>query len=204
MGNKDPRVDAYIARSAGFARPILVHLRTLVHAACPEVEETLKWSSPHFMYKGMLCGMAAFKEHCAFGFWKEKLLRDRLEGLAVADRSAMGQFGRIAAISDLPDERTLLSLVREAVALNDRGIKAPARSRLKGNRRLKVPDYFAGALRRNRKALATFEQFSTTNKREYVDWVVEAKGEETRQRRLDTAITWMAEGKIRNWKYMRK
>jgi len=204
MGNKDPRVDAYIARSAGFARPILVHLRTLVHAACPEVEETLKWSSPHFMYKGMLCGMAAFKEHCAFGFWKEKLLRDRLEGLAVADRSAMGQFGRIAAISDLPDERTLLSLVREAVALNDRGIKAPARSRLKGNRRLKVPDYFAGALRRNRKALATFEQFSATNKREYVDWVVEAKGEETRQRRLDTAITWMAEGKIRNWKYMRK
>ena len=204
MGNKDPRVDAYIARSAGFARPILVHLRTLVHAACPEVEETLKWRSPHFMYKGMLCGMAAFKEHCAFGFWKEKLLRDRLEGLAVADRSAMGQFGRIAAISDLPDERTLLSLVREAVALNDRGIKAPARSRLKGNRRLKVPDYFAGALRRNRKALATFEQFSATNKREYVDWVVEAKGEETRQRRLDTAITWMAEGKIRNWKYMRK
>ena len=156
------------------------------------------------MYKGMLCGMAAFKEHCAFGFWKEKLLRDRIEGLAVADRSAMGQFGRIAAISDLPDERTLLSLVREAVALNDRGIKAPARSRSKGNRRLTVPDYFAGALRRNRKALATFEQFSTTNKREYVDWVVEAKGEETRQRRLDTAITWMAEGKIRNWKYMRK
>ena len=204
MGNKDPRVDAYIARSAGFARPILVHLRTLVHAACPEVEETLKWSSPHFMYKGMLCGMAAFKEHCAFGFWKEKLLRDRIEGLAVADRSAMGQFGRIAAISDLPDERTLLSLVREAVALNDRGIKAPARSRSKGNRRLTVPDYFAGALRRNRKALATFKQFSTTNKREYVDWVVEAKGEETRQRRLDTAITWMAEGKIRNWKYMRK
>jgi len=204
MGNKDPRVDAYIARSAGFARPVLVHLRTLVHAACPEVEETLKWSSPHFMYKGMLCGMAAFKEHCAFGFWKEKLLRDRLEGLAVADRSAMGQFGRIAAISDLPDERTLLSLVREAVALNDRGIKAPARSRLKGNRRLKVPDYFAGALRRNRKALATFEQFGTTNKREYVDWVVEARGEETRQRRLDTAVTWRAEGKVRNWKYIRK
>src|SRR3989442_9966792 len=98
----------------------------------------------------------------------------------------------------------LLSLVREAVALNERGIKAPARPRSKGNRRLKVPNYFAGALRRNRKALATFERFSTTNKREYVDWVVEAKGEETRQRRLDTAVAWMAEGKVRNWKYIRK
>jgi len=202
MAKKDPRVDAYIARSAEFARPILSHLRKAVHAACPEAEETLKWSSPAFMYKGILCGMAAFKKHCAFGFWKEALLRERLEGAAGSRGKAMGQFGRLTAVSDLPDDRTLRSLIREAVGLNDQGIKSPTRSRPKGPRTLKVPRYFLDALRRNRKALSTFEHFTYTNKKDYVDWVTEAKREETRRRRLDTAVAWMAEGKIRNWKYM--
>jgi len=199
---KDPHVDAYIARSAEFARPILNHLRKVVHAGCPEVEETLKWSSPAFMYKGILCGMAAFKKHCAFGFWKEALLRERLEGAAGSRGQAMGQFGRITAVSDLPDDGTLLALIREAVSLNDQGIKPPNRSRPKGPGRLKVPQYFLDALRRNRKALSTFENFSYTNKKDYVEWVTGAKREETRRRRLDTALAWMAEGKVRNWKYM--
>ena len=188
MARKDPRVDAYIARSAEFARPILSHLRKVVHAGCPEAEETLKWSSPAFMYKGILCGMAAFKKHCVFGFWKEALLRDRLEGAAGSRGKAMGQFGRLTAVSDLPDDRTLLSLIREAVGLNDQGIKSPR--------------YFLDALRRNRKAFSTFEKFTYTNKKDYVEWVTEAKREQTRRRRLDTAVAWMAEGKIRNWKYM--
>jgi len=202
MAKKDPRVDAYIARSAEFARPILSHLRKVVHAGCPEAEETLKWSSPAFMYKGILCGMAAFKKHCVFGVWKEALLRDRLEGAAGSRGKAMGQFGRLTAVSDLPDDRTLLSLIREAVGLNDQGIKSPNRSRPKGSRKLKVPRYFLDALRRNRKAFLIFEKFTYTNKKDYVEWVTEAKREQTRRRRLDTAVAWMAEGKIRNWKYM--
>ena len=204
MGKKDPRVDGYIARSADFARPILTHIRKVVHAACPEVEETLKWSSPHFMYKGMLCGMASFKEHCAFGFWKEALLRDRLEGLAAAGGPAMGQFGRITAVSDLPDEKTLRRLIEAAAELNDRGIKSPAKTRPKGDHQLKVPGYFMAALRKNRKALAAFEGFSYSNKKDYVEWVTGAKGEETCRRRLDTSVAWMAEGKVHNWKYIRK
>jgi len=204
MGTRDPRVDTYISRSAPFARPILKHLRGVVHAACPEVEETLKWSSPAFMYKGMLCGMAAFKAHCVFGFWKHALLEERLEGLASPDQEAMGQFGRITAISDLPVEKALRRLVKAAAELNDQGVKKPVRVTPKGDRKVEVPDYFRNALRRNRKALATFEEFSYTNKKDYVEWVTEAKGEETRRRRLETAIAWMAEGKARNWKYMRK
>lgn len=203
MGTRDPRVDAYIARSAEFARPILSHLRRLVHAACPEVEETVKWSFPHFMYKGMLCSMAAFKEHCAFGFWKERLLAEKLAVLAKGEKPAMGQFGRITAIRDLPDEKILLRLVKEAAALNEKGVKLPARGKPKSRKELKIPDYFMAAVRENRKALATFEGFSYSNKKEYVEWVTEAKGEETRKRRLDTAIAWMAEGKVHNWKYVK-
>jgi uncharacterized protein YdeI (YjbR/CyaY-like superfamily) len=203
MGRKDPRVDAYIARAAGFARPILSHLRKVVHAGCPEVEETLKWSAPHFMYKGMLCGMASFKAHCAFGFWKGKLLADTIKAAARAGGPAMGQFGRLTAVTDLPGERTLIRLVQEAAALNDQGVKAPARAKPKGGRTLKVPDDFMFALRRNTKALATFDGFSYSNKKDYVEWVTEAKQEMTRKTRLETAVAWMAEGKVRNWKYVK-
>src|SRR2546428_13862899 len=129
MARKDPPVDVYIARSAAFARPILSHLRKAVHAACPEAEETIKWSSPAFMYKGILCGMAAFKKHCVFGFWKEALLRDRLEGAAGSRGKAMGQFGRLTAVSDVPGDRTLRPLIRGADTLNDQGVKAPTPAR---------------------------------------------------------------------------
>ena len=204
MGTKDPRVDAYIAKSAEFARPVLRHLRKVVHAGCPDVEETLKWSAPHFMHKGMLCGMASFKGHCAFGFWKERLLAARIKTATSAGKTAMGQFGRITSIADLPDEASLIRLVQVAASLNEQGIKSPRRARPKGNRILRVPDYFMSALRRNRKALATFDGFTYSNRKEYVEWVVEARQEETRSRRLKTAIAWMAEGKARNWKYIKK
>src|ERR1051326_3458971 len=75
MGKKDPRVDAYIEKSADFARPILNRLRKLVHAGCLQVVEEIKWRCPHFMHHGMLCGIAAFKEHCTFGFWKASLMK---------------------------------------------------------------------------------------------------------------------------------
>jgi uncharacterized protein YdeI (YjbR/CyaY-like superfamily) len=201
MGTKDARVDAYIAGAAGFARPILRHLRRVVHAGCPDVEETLKWGFPHFQYKGILCSMAAFQSHCSFGFWKGSLMQDEDGTLETVGKTAMGHLGRITAIADLPAEKVLLKFVRQAMTLNDEGVKVPSRSTPRGDRTLQVPDEFMAALRANKKALASFTGFSYTNKKEYVDWVTEAKRDETRRRRLETAIAWLAEGKARNWKY---
>ena len=203
MGKKDPRVDAYIARSPEFARPILKRLRRVVHAASPKIEETIKWGSPAFVHKGIVCAMAAFTRHCVFGFWKGALLEESIASLPRGAGKAMGQFGRITVVSDLPDDASLRRLVRAAVALNERGVKHPARARPRGSRRLRVPAYFMAALRRNRKALATFRRFSYTNRKDYVDWVAGAKREETRRRRLETSVAWMAEGKIQNWRYVR-
>ncbi|GAA0710401.1 YdeI/OmpD-associated family protein [Dokdonella soli] len=200
MATTDPRIDAYIAKSADFARPILAHLREIVHAACPEVEETLKWSAPHFLYKGMLCGMAAFKQHCVFGFWKGKLI--------VADDgrdldAAMGQFGRLAKIADLPQRKTLIAYVKKAVALNEASVKSPARVRTAAPRPpAAVPDDLAAALKKNAKARATFEAFSPSGRREYIEWITDAKREATRTQRLATTLEWLAQGKQRNWKYM--
>lgn len=200
MPKKDPRVDAYIAQAADFAKPILKHLRQLVHAGCPEVEETIKWRFPSFMHRGILCGMAAFKNHCTFGFWKYELLFDKKE-LADCEKNGMGQFGRITSLDDLPKDSILLGYIRKAARLNEEGVKVPSRSQPKPKAPLVVPDYFIGELKRNKKALATFEAFSYSHKKEYLEWITEAKAEETRQRRLGTAIEWMSQGKARNWKY---
>src|SRR5437588_6510783 len=202
MGKKDPRVDAYVVKSADFARPILKHLRKVVHAGCPEVEETIKWQFPAFMYKGMLCSMAAFKNHCTFGFWKGAMMFANDKAAAAKAESAMGQFGRITSLAELPKEEELLRHVKEAVRLNDQGIKRPARPRPKERKPLMIPDYFSAALDENKKALATFENFSYSHKKEYLEWITEAKGEDTRQRRLETTLQWLAQGKSRNWKYL--
>jgi uncharacterized protein YdeI (YjbR/CyaY-like superfamily) len=190
-------VDAYIAKSADFARPILRHLRVVVHDACPEVEETMKWSMPHFDYKGMLCAMASFQQHCTFGFWKGSLIVDR-NGRSVAE--AMGQFGRITAISDLPSKKILGGYVRAAAKLNDEGVKV-VRSKPKPKKPVVVPADLQAALKRNRRAFGTFEDFSPSQKREYVEWITESKREETRERRLKQAVEWMSQGRARNWKY---
>lgn len=199
MGKKDPRIDAYIAKSADFAKPILRHIRELVHKGCPEVEETMKWSFPNFMYKGILCSMAAFKAHCSFGFWKGELILGKAAGNY---GEGMGQFGRLTALSHLPADRVLLGYIKEGARLNEAGIKRPLTPRPKVRKELLIPDLFATALKKNNRALAAFETFSYSHKREYVEWVAEAKREETRQKRIATAIQWMAEGKPRNWKYM--
>ena len=199
MGSRDARVDAYIAGSADFARPILEHLRAVVHEACPEVEETMKWSFPHFMYDGMLCSMAAFKQHCAFNFWKGALIFD-----GERDREAMGQFGRISTISDLPPKRVLAGYVKKAMVLNDEGAKVP-KARKPGLERRAVPDVppadLAALLKKNAKARTTFERFPPSHRREYIQWITEAKRPETREKRLAQTVEWLAEGKSRNWKY---
>lgn len=200
MASKDPRIDAYIAKSADFAQPILVHLRALVHAACPDVEETMKWSFPHFMYKGMLCGMSAFKQHVAFGFWKGKLIIDDA-GRDLDD--AMGQFGRITKLADLPSKKVLSGYVKKAMALNDAGVKSPTRTKSATPKApADVPDDLAAALAKNAKARKTFDAFTPSQRREYIEWITEAKRETTRVQRLATTLEWLAEGKQRNWKYM--
>jgi uncharacterized protein YdeI (YjbR/CyaY-like superfamily) len=198
---KDSRVDAYIAKSADFAKPILTHIRELVHQACPQVEETMKWSMPFFVYKGMLCHMAAFKAHCSLGFWKSKLVIGNDSSENTEDKHGMGQFGKISSLADLPSDKKMLAYFKEAKRLNDDGIQKPSKPKPKGPRELTIPTELTTALKKNKKALATFEGFSYSHKKEYVDWITEAKREETRAQRLATTLAWLAEGKSRHWKY---
>ena len=199
MGKRDPRVDAYIAKSADFAKPILTHIRAVVHEGCPEVEETLKWGMPHFDYKGMMCGMAAFKQHCTFGFWKGSLVL----GGDKKDVDGMGQFGRIQKVSDLPPKKTLIGCIRKAKQLNDDGVAAPHLANRRKKPDIAMPAYFSAALKKNRKAQAAFDAFSPSHRREYLEWITEAKTEATREKRMETALEWIADGKSRNWKYQR-
>jgi len=194
MGKKDPRVDAYIAKAEPFARPILRRLRTLVHRGCPEVVEEIKWGAPHFNYRGMFCGMATFKEHCIVGFWNRALKIER-------DPGAAGQFGRITSLGDLPSDAVFVGYVREAKRLADEGIRlAPVR---KSKKPLPVPAPLTAALKRKRGALARFEALSPSQRRNYSEWIGDAKTDATRDRRIATAVEWIAEGKSRNWKYER-
>jgi len=197
MPQYDPRIDAYIARSAEFAQPILVRLRGLVHAACPEAEETLKWSAPAFLYKGrILCGMAAFKQHAAFNIWHGALV----VGKQGSD-AGMGQFGRLTRVADLPGKREMTGYLKQAMQLIDDGVKAPSTRIAATKPPATVPDDLAAALKKNRRAQSTFDGFPPGQQREYIEWLTEAKREETRARRLQQAVEWMAEGKRRHWKY---
>lgn len=199
MANKIPEVDTYIEKAAEFARPILKKIRALFHQASPKIQESIKWGAPHFEYKGIVGSMAAFKHHAGFGLWKASLLKDPNNFFTAAGENAMG--GRkVTDVSQLPADKILIGYIREAVALNEAGVKAPANRRPK--KPLRIPEYFRAALAKNKKALATFEAFSPSHKREYVEWVTEAKQEATRAKRLATTIEWLAEGKPRNWKYM--
>jgi uncharacterized protein YdeI (YjbR/CyaY-like superfamily) len=191
----DPRIDAYIGKSAEFAKPILTRIRKVVHAACPDVEESMKWSFPHFLYKGMLCSMAAFKEHCALGFWKGDLIFGK-----EVSAEAMGHFGRIKSLAELPSEKKLIGYVKKAMELNEQRVKLPARARSKERQPLIVPADLQAALAKNKKAQTTLE-FQLQSQKEYVQWITEAKRPETRAERVKTTVKWLAEGRSRNWKY---
>lgn len=204
MPTKDPRIDLYIYNAADFARPILLHLRELVHVACPEVRETIKWSFASFDYKGPMCSMAAFKQHCAFGFWKASLMKDKTLTKNAESESAMGHYGKITSLKDLPSDKKIIAHIKEAMMLNEKGIKLPPKKVTTAKKEVVVPDYFLKQLKKNKKAFATFENFSPSHKREYIEWITEAKTDETKNRRMETAIEWMSVGKSRNWKYMKK
>ncbi len=199
MNNKDPRVEKYIRGAAPFARPVLRHIRGVVHEAAPGIAETLKWGMPHFEQDGIVCGMAAFKEHCAFWFWRG---REVAGDAAPADRDGMGrQFGRISSISDLPSRARLLGLVRKAVKLNASGPRE--RSVRPKPRPIEMPDTFSAALARHTAVKKAFDAMSPSQRREYAEWIAGAKREDTRERRINTAIEWISAGRPRNWKYMR-
>jgi uncharacterized protein YdeI (YjbR/CyaY-like superfamily) len=205
----NPKVDAYIAKAQPFAQSILEHIRTLVHKASPDVEETIKWSRPFFEYRGVILGnMSAFKRHCAFGFWGVEIGAVLREAKALKD-GAMGSLGRITSVKDLPSDKALLDLVRKATGFVDSGqhtspisvrqrvVKAPKPA-------LKMPSEFAAALKKNKKASAGYEVLSPSCQREYIEWIADAKRPETRDKRIETAVEWIAEGKQRNWKYQQK
>jgi uncharacterized protein YdeI (YjbR/CyaY-like superfamily) len=205
MNKKDKRVDTYIAKAQPFAQPVLKKLRELIHKGNPDVTETIKWGMPSFDYKGPFCSFAAFKQHAVFGFWKYKLIKDPkgyLGEIFNKGGESMGNLGRITSIKDLPPDKYIIDFVKQAKRLNDEDIKMPSRV-VKPKKELVVPAYFITEIKKNRKALATFENFSPSNKREYVEWVTEAKTDDTRNSRMELAVEWMSEGKRRNWKYER-
>lgn len=194
---RDPRIDVYIGNAAPFARPILEHARALVHEACPGVEETIKWGMPTFVHAGgILCGMAAFKQHASFGFWKHALVVGEGE-----PRDGMGSYGKMASLVDLPPDKILLAHIRKAMTLNEDGVKAPTTRKSAPKPPPETPEDLVAALKKNKPAQATFDAFPPSCKREYIEWIVEAKREETRTKRLAQTVEWLAEGKRRNWKY---
>ena len=200
MARRDPRIDEQIREAAPFARPIMTRLREAVHAGCPEVVETLKWSRPSFEHHGLLCGVAAFKAHCTFGFWKHALLVERGGAKAAAELEALG---RISDVSELPSRATLVRYVKLAAKLNEDGVAAP-KARAKPKPPVAVPADLKRGLAGNARAKACFEGLSPSHRREYVEWITEAKQDATRQRRLATTLEWLAQGKTRNWKYEKR
>jgi uncharacterized protein YdeI (YjbR/CyaY-like superfamily) len=206
--HRNPKVDAYIEKAQPFAKPILVHLRKAIHAGCPEVEETIKWSMPFFEYHGViLCNMSAFRQHCSLGFWGLEIGAILRKAGVVRD-GAMGSLGRITSVDALPPEKKIIDWVAQAAALIESGKeKSPiaARPRVVKPARaaLKTPPDFSRALSKNKKATATFSAFSPSCRREYIEWIVSAKRAETREQRIVTAVGWIAEGKQRNWKYQK-
>ncbi|GGE66740.1 uncharacterized protein YdeI (YjbR/CyaY-like superfamily) [Pedobacter psychrotolerans] len=193
------QVDQYIIKSAPFAIPILDHLRNLVHQADARIEEKIKWGMPFFDFKGSVCHMAAFKNHCAFGFWKGALIEDEFN-IFEERTNAMGMLGKIKSFADLPADEILIAYIQQAIQLNEDGIKLPAKPKASPQAFI-IPQYFIDALQKDFVAIDVFQNFSASNKKDYVLWLEEAKTEITRQKRLATAIEWIREGKTRMWKY---
>lgn len=203
---KNPKIDKYIQEAQPFAKPILEKLRLLIHTACPEVVESIKWGMPAFDYHGPLCNMAAFKQHCVFGFWKASLMKDPkklLQPNAMKGGEAMGHLGRITSLKDIPSDKQMISLIHQAMQLNLDGVKVE-RKKPETVKVVEVPEILKKALNKNKVAKMFFDEFSSSAKREYIEWITEAKTEATVQKRLTTSIEWIADGKKRNWKYEKK
>jgi uncharacterized protein YdeI (YjbR/CyaY-like superfamily) len=198
MPKTDKRIDDYIAKAPDYAKPILTKVRTMVHEAAPDCEETLKWSHPTFVQNGILCGMAAFKEYCTVHFWKSSLIFH--EGAPTGDDT--GPMDKLTSVKDLPAKSTFARYVKRAIELNASGATVP-RAPTKPKKALVMPDTFRTAIDKNAKARRAYEAFSPSHQREYIEWITDAKQDATRDRRIAQAVEWLAEGKPRNWKYMK-
>ncbi len=199
----DPRVDTYIEKAAPFAQPVLTHLRNLVHQACPRATETVKWGMPFFLQQGIvLCHLAAFKQHCAFGFWGPEM-KKVLATDGLVSSKAMGSLGRITGLRDLPADRLLLRYMSQAAEFVESGQRKKSidRKPKAAKPHVRVPVELSAALKKNKLAAKAFERFSPSCRREYVEWIWAAKRQETKERRVAQAVEWIAQGKSRNWKY---
>ncbi|WP_223608586.1 YdeI family protein [Chryseobacterium sp. OSA05B] len=197
------QVDEYIEKSPDFAQPILNYLRDTVHECCPEVEEAIKWKFPTFMYKGkILCSVTSFKQYCSLGFWLHGEMNTLKEMESTAEKSSMFSLGKLTKMEDLPSKVQLKKMIKEAMELTDMGVtmKKAAPSKVE----TKVPDYFQAALNENKKASEVFEKGSPSFRKEYINWITEAKTEATRNKRMEQALEWIGEGKARHWKYEKK
>jgi uncharacterized protein YdeI (YjbR/CyaY-like superfamily) len=201
MGQHDERIDAYIAKSADFAKPILIHIREVVHKASPLINETVKWGMPFFDYKGPICMMAAFKQHCGFGFWKASRLNDPDKLLQGSDaEAAAGSFGRIASLNDLPSDEALIGFIHQMIAMNESGVKEPKKPSTP-KAEFPMPADFDKLLKADLVTMGNYEKFSPSCKRKYLEWFADAKSDATREKRMQQALEWIGEGKTRNWKY---
>jgi uncharacterized protein YdeI (YjbR/CyaY-like superfamily) len=202
MGTKIKAVDDYIRQAQPFAQPVLTYARELVHTACPEVVEVIKWGFPNFEYKGPLCSMAAFKAHCGFTFNKASLMKDPHQVFNPVGKTAMGSLGKLTSIADLPSKKIIIQYLHEAMAINEKGTKIP-KIKASGEHlhKIEIPEDFLKALAKNKKAKTVFDAFSPSHVKEYVNWITEAKREETRKKRIETAVEWIADKKGKNWKY---
>jgi uncharacterized protein YdeI (YjbR/CyaY-like superfamily) len=200
----NPAIDAYIAKAQPFAQTILLHLRKLVHKACPNVEEKIKRGMPFFYYKGPMVNMAAFKQHCSFGFWKASLMSDPALLETAQSEVAMGHLGKITSLQDLPTDTQIIAYIKEAIQLNEEGKKVVKAQAVTASKELVIPSYITEAIEQNEQAFATFQAFPPSHKKEYVQWIDEAKTEVTKSKRLAKAIETLSEGKPYNWQYMDK
>lgn len=198
--SRNPQFDIYIGKAADFAQPILKHLRELVHKACPEVEEKIKWGFLHFDYMGQpMCHIAAFKQHAVMGFWKAALMKDKTLLENAKSEAAMGHLGRICSLKELPSNKKIIDWVKEAMGLNEKGLKVARKK--PSTTKIEVPENFLTLLKKNKKAWTVFQKFPPGHVKEYVQWITEAKREETKESRMKLAVEWISEGKERNWKY---
>lgn len=191
MGSTDKRIDDYVNNAADFAQPILSHFRKLVHQQCPGVEETMKWSFPHFVYKGILCSMAAFKQHCSFGFWKSSLMHEKPD------------LERVTSMKEIPADKKIIAAIREAMLINEKGIKIPKKAAKPIKKEPPLPPELKNALSKNKEAQEAFKNFSPSHRKEYAQWIAEAKTEVTRTKRVETTIEWLTKGKSRHWQYQK-
>jgi uncharacterized protein YdeI (YjbR/CyaY-like superfamily) len=199
----DSRIDDYIKKSAEFAQPILSHFRKLVHECCPDINETIKWGFPCFEFKGMVCSMTSFKAHCNFNFWKGQELSDKHGVLIPVGNTDMMSFDKIKSINDLPDDTIIKDLITQAIELNKKGGDKAQKTKATP-KEIEVPKFILDALKSNTQAEETFHRFSYSHKKEYVEWICEAKKEDTKAKRIETMLEWLTEGKSRNWKYEKK